>query len=153
MPNEIELIDLGNDEETETVEAATQPETQNEKLLFLERRLNQMALSIDSINSLIKQMRSESRERIKREFAINQTVSKSMADKKLPVGLTLVGYTGGTPYYLEVAKDGFYVGINKYPSLSAAAQAVSGVRRSGWRFWRFTSGENKDKSIREVFRG
>jgi len=114
MPNEIELIDLGNDEETGTVEAATRPETQNEKLLFLERRLNQMALSIDSINSLIKQMRSESRERIKREFAINQTVSKSMADKKLPVGLTLVGYTGGTPYYLEVAKDGFYVGINNF---------------------------------------
>ena len=45
-------------------------------------------------------------------------------------------------------EDGYYIDNVKYYSLSAAAEAVSGVRRSGWTFWKLVDGT----TVKEAFR-
>lgn len=61
--------------------------------------------------------------------------------KRPPVGTVLRGESQGEVYTLEVLQDGYLCsdGI-VYPSLSAAAQGVSGNRRSGWKFWKTSTG-------------
>lgn len=71
---------------------------------------------------------------------------KSMASKKntegLDIGSKLFGESKGRLFSLEVrAKDYFCPDTEeRYPSLSAAAQGVSGNRRSGWKFWKDETG-------------
>ncbi len=68
----------------------------------------------------------------------------------IPVGTMCFGATEKSPflYYLTVGVDGYVVGSTKFASLSAAAEAVSLVRRSGWTFWRLLDG----RSLKEVYR-
>lgn len=55
----------------------------------------------------------------------------------LPLNTSFIGISKGTPFVMVVNAEGKYVvGMDAYDSLSAAAEAVSGVRRSGWTFWR-----------------
>jgi hypothetical protein len=49
---------------------------------------------------------------------------------------------------MEVEIDGYRIGNFKYASLSAAAEVVSGVRRSGWVFWKLPSGE----TLKELYK-
>ena len=72
----------------------------------------------------------------------------------LPIGLMLVGTSRNVNYVLMVEEFEYSV-VNMfegppatYPSLSAAAEAVSGVRRSGWTFWKLEDG----RSVKEAFR-
>lgn len=66
----------------------------------------------------------------------------------LPIGISLVGHSmrGGT-HVLTINEDRYYVGTSGYHSLSAAAEAVSGVRRSGWTFWKLPDG----RTAKEAF--
>lgn len=67
----------------------------------------------------------------------------------IPIGISLIGQTEYGPRILSVAKDGYFVGEIQYPSLSSAAEAVSGVvRKSGWVFWKLPNG----KSLKEVYK-
>jgi hypothetical protein len=68
----------------------------------------------------------------------------------IPIGTTCFGGTEKSPfiYYLTVEEDGYVVGGQKFASLSAAAETVSQVRRSGLTFWRMLNG----KTLKEVFR-
>lgn len=67
----------------------------------------------------------------------------------LPLSTCLIGVTKGIPYVLTIWTDGkYYVGNKKFASLSAAAEAVSGVRRSGWTFWKLPDG----RTAKEVFK-
>lgn len=67
----------------------------------------------------------------------------------LPLSTCLIGVTKGVPYVLTVWKDGkYYIGNKEFTSLSAAAQHVSGVRRSGWTFWKLPDG----RTVKEVFK-
>ncbi len=72
----------------------------------------------------------------------------------LPVGLMLVGTTKGVNHVLMVEELGYSVvpifegESQMFVSLSAAAEAVSGVRRSGWTFWKLEDG----RSVKEAFR-
>lgn len=68
----------------------------------------------------------------------------------VPIGLMCHGTTSKSPFlqFLEVLGDGYIVGATKYESLSAAAEAVSGVRRSGWIFWRLNDGT----TLKEAFK-
>jgi hypothetical protein len=68
----------------------------------------------------------------------------------IPVGLECWGTTEKQPFLLclTVNADYYTVGHTKYDSLSAAAEAVSGVRRSGWTFWKLHDG----RTLKEAFK-
>jgi len=68
----------------------------------------------------------------------------------IPIGIECWGTTEKVPYLLimTVEIDGYRIGNFKYTSLSAAAGAVSGVRRSGWVFWKLPSGE----TLKELYK-
>ena len=69
----------------------------------------------------------------------------------IPLNGAFIGYTQASPwpYILIVDNDGSYrVGNKTYASLSAAAEDVSGVRRSGWVFWELLDG----RTLKEVYK-
>lgn len=78
-----------------------------------------------------------------------ELLSRTNNEKNIPFETTFIGKTNGDYYFLKSKNDGFYVGDSKYQSLSAAAEAVSGCRRSGWTFWKLPDG----RTAKEVFRG
>ena len=68
----------------------------------------------------------------------------------IPVGISLIGLTKFGPRILTVAEDGYYIGPDRYSSLSAAAEAASGiVRKSGWVFWKLPDG----RTLKQAFKG
>ncbi len=68
----------------------------------------------------------------------------------IPVGMSLLGLTKWGARILTVAEDGYYIGLDKYNSLSAAAEATSGIiRKSGWVFWKLPDG----RTAKQVFKG
>ena len=68
----------------------------------------------------------------------------------IPVGTVCFGATEKSPflYYLTVESDGYIVGSHKFESLSAAAETVSLVRRSGWTFWKLLDG----RTLKDAYR-
>ena len=147
----IKYVALGEEgPEIEIVEVAPQPQTQEEKINLMEIRMNQLALSIDSLHSIIKKLRDRSS--AKRDYAISERIEKTKSDGKIPEGTVLVGITRNVPYYCEVKDGAFYIGVTRYPTLSAAAAGVSGVRRSGWAFWKLSGGKHNGKTVKEVFK-
>lgn len=61
--------------------------------------------------------------------------------KRPELGTVLRGESQGKLFTLEVLQDGFLCSDGMvYQSLSAAAQGVSGNRRSGWKFWKDSRG-------------
>jgi len=70
----------------------------------------------------------------------------------IPLNSTYIGYTKKSkiPFILSVDKNGRYFIKNiEFESLSAAAEYVSGVRRSGWSFWKNI---NNGKTLKEMFK-
>jgi hypothetical protein len=68
----------------------------------------------------------------------------------LPIGLVCIGETEKNtfPLCMTVSAEGYVLGMKTYPSVSAAAEAVSFVRRSGWAFWKVPDG----RTLKEVFK-
>lgn len=68
----------------------------------------------------------------------------------IPVGTLCIGATEKSHFlfYLTVEADGYAVGSQKFASLSAAAEAASLVRRSGWTFWKMLDG----RTLKEAYR-
>lgn len=68
----------------------------------------------------------------------------------IPIGTVAIGETEKSKFkfYLTVLADGYQVGTITYDSLSAAAQAVSKVRRSGWTFWKLMDG----RTLKEAYK-
>ena len=69
----------------------------------------------------------------------------------IPLNSHYIGTVRGIelPYVLHVNNEGkYFIGSEEFSSLSAAAEAVSGVRRSGWTFWHDFTG----KSLKELYR-
>lgn len=147
----IKYVALGEEgPEVEMVELGPQPQTQEEKINTMENRINQLALSIDSLHSIIKKLRDRASAR--KDYAISEKIEKTKSDMKIPEGTVLVGLTRNVPYYCEVKNGAFYIGITRYPTLSAAAEGVSGVRRSGWTFWKLSGGKHNGKTVKEIFK-
>lgn len=136
--------------EVEMVEVGLQPQTQEEKINAIEIRVNQLTLSIDSLHSIMKKIRG--RADAKKDYAISEKIEKTKSDMKVPEGTVLVGITRNVPYYCEVKSGAFYVGVTRYQTLSSAAEGVSGVRRSGWTFWKLSGGKHDGKTVKEVFK-
>jgi len=81
-----------------------------------------------------------------RRATIESERTKSKVSR-IPEDVLLIGRTKGQQYVLRPTPEGFKVGDYVYKSLSAAAEAVSGVRRSGWTFWHLPDG----RTAKEVF--
>jgi hypothetical protein len=68
---------------------------------------------------------------------------EAMSDKKsslnkdnLPIGMVLKGESKGKSHNLEILEEGYLCSTGEIvATLSAAAEEVSGNRRSGWVFW------------------
>jgi hypothetical protein len=68
----------------------------------------------------------------------------------IPIGTLCIGATEKSHFlfYLTVEADGYAIGSQKFASLSAAAEAASQVRRSGWTFWKLLDG----RTLKEAYR-
>lgn len=130
-------IPLGG-QSTEGVVMTT--EASLDKVKLLEQRLNELAAIINQTNLVrLKEKRGS-----RRMEALQEGLNKD----GIPVGITLVGHSSkyGTRFVLTL-EDGYFLAGQKYDSLSAVAEAASGVRRSGWTFWRTASG----KTVKEEY--
>jgi hypothetical protein len=77
-------------------------------------------------------------------------VAENLNGDGIPLGTICYGVTEKSAFltYLTVEEDGYVVGSKVFQSLSAAAEAVSLVRRSGWTFWKLLDG----RTLKEAFR-
>lgn len=118
------------------------PENIVERLAWLEARIAAMQEAFNiTKTTLIKKENAEPTQNAYESIEKNR--------EGLPLNTCLIGKTKGTPYVLTIWKDGkYYIGNKEFASLSAAAQHVSGVRRSGWAFWKLPDG----RTVKEVFK-
>jgi hypothetical protein len=147
--NDIPIVALGEDEFDEVVEMMDQlPHSMEERVAMLEGRQEQLVQMMDNVFAILKDVRAmvqaESDQRV------TEAINHNLKSKKLgiPEGTVLNGTTKGLSYFLQVKDGAFYVGNTRYDTLSAAAEAVSGVRRSGLTFWKLDDG----KTVKEVFK-
>ena len=120
-----------------------QPQTLQEQVSALKRQLDMLTAAFHSVNSVrIKDSRQHD------VYAGFGDFFTETNKDGLPVGLSLIGQSqrGGT-HILTVDTDGYRIGTSPFDSLSAAAEASSGVRRSGWTFWKTHDG----RTVKEVF--
>jgi phage-related minor tail protein len=69
----------------------------------------------------------------------------------IPLNSSFIGFTKNSnyPFILIIDEDGKYkVGQDEFKSLSSSAEFVSGVRRSGWTFWKLFDG----RTLKEVYK-
>lgn len=115
------------------------PITIEERMTLLDDRLTNLTKAFNAINSaIVKDSRQQ-----------EQSNTGTHVNKDgIPIGLSLLGQsTRGGTHVLSIKHDGYYIGVTGYDSLSAAAEAASGVRRSGWTFWRMPDG----RTIKEAY--
>ena len=87
---------------------------------------------------------------LKAEVARYREEAVHYGKSAIPIGTVLTGSSRGKNFLAVVeAVDRIKVGNTLYPSLSAAAEGVSGVRRSGWAFWKLP---DDGKTVKEAFK-
>lgn len=148
---EVKCVALGEDlAEVEVVKIINdQPQNTDEKVVMLEARIFDLGNALDSMFTMVKALQDDRHEERNNKLAGIIEAKKKANKVEIPEGTVLTGKTKGLSYFLHVKDGGFYVGITRYDSLSAAAIGVSGVRRSGWMFWTLPDG----KTVKEVFKG
>jgi len=140
-----EDIELADAEAAEIIPAPDKVPTLEERVANLEQMLSHLTLSLDSLYEMFKPIRNRLQGKV--DHAVNNKFREVKSENKIPEGTILTGKSKGLSYYLTVRDGGFYIGDVKHGSLSAAAEKVSGVRRSGLTFWHFTDG----KTVKEKF--
>ena len=149
--NDIKCVALGEDvAEAEIVKAADkEAKTTDEKVIVLEKRVFYLTNALDNMFTMVKELRDDLNKDV--DVKLANVIAKKRGENKIevPEGTVLTGKTKGLSYFLHTKDNGFYVGITRYDSLSSAAEGVSGVRRSGWTFWKLPNG----KTVKEVFKG
>lgn len=149
--SEVKCVALGEDvveaELIEIVDAA--PMGAEEKISRLELRVYHLTNALDSLFLMVKELRDDHNK--EKDSKLNAVIEVNKKENKveIPEGTVLTGKTKGLSYFMHVKDGGFYVGITRYDSLSSAAEGISGVRRSGWTFWRLPDG----KTVKETFKG
>ena len=114
--------------------------SQGETIETLKQKVDELTKAFQVLNSKLNDRRDDM------EMGIPFVDTK----ENIPVGTTLVSHSQrGGLRFLTVTADGYYVGITKYDSLSAAAEAVSGVRRSGWTFWKLADGRTAKEAYKD----
>lgn len=119
-----------------------------DKLTELEQRIFHLTNGLDNLFKMVKDLRDDLNK--EHDRIISELIEKKKSERKaeIPEGTVLYGSTHGLNYFLQVKDGAFWVGDKRYDSLSAAAEAVSGVRRSGWTFWKLPDG----RTVKEVFK-
>ena len=114
----------------------SKPKTIADKINLLDERITSLTQTFNAIsNAMIKDDRQ-------------QHVYDDINRDGIPIGTSFLGQsTRGGMHVLSVKQDRYYIGTSGYDSLSAAAEASSGVRRSGWTFWKTYDG----KTVKEVY--
>lgn len=124
-----------------TVMVADESVTLEERVKALQQQVEDLVKAFHTVNSVrIKDKRQQ-------EVYDNPYITNANKDG-IPIGLSLLGSSiKGGIHVLTINADGYYVGITKFDSLSAAAEGVSGVRRSGWTYWKLPDG----RTVKEAF--
>jgi len=145
-------VALGEDIELADAEVIEIPVVPHDKMPSIEERvshieqmLSHLTLSLDSLYEMFKPIRNRLQGR--KDHAMDNKFREVRSENKIPEGTILTGKSKGLSYYLIVKKGAFFIGDIEYKSLSAAAEKVSGVRRSGLTFWHFPNG----KTVKEKF--
>lgn len=154
-PRFAECVALGQEYSTSGVidvaeEVKRMPE--DKRMELFERELINIASQLDRLTRLIKETRNDYVLRSELEGLESSSPApepEPQTVEGVPEGTTLSGQTRGTTYYLTVKNGIFMVGASQYKSLSAAAEGVSGVRRSGWTFWKLPDG----RTVKDAFKG
>lgn len=120
-----------------------EPQSLEEQVAALRMQLESLTAAFHAVNSVrIKDRRQQD---VYAEFG--EFLTETNKDG-IPVGLSLLGQSQrGGMHILTVNADTYFIGNQPYESLSAAAEASSGVRRSGWTFWKLPDG----RSVKEAF--
>lgn len=114
-------------EEKRAISITAKPITLEERLETLTKRVNELTKSFNAMHSSV--------------------VKGNHVPATIPPGTLLFGKSGKKEAILVVTENGFFIGETRYNSLSAAAGIVSGIRRSGWTFWKTANG----KTAKEAF--
>lgn len=109
------------------ISIVAQPVTLEERLETVIKRVDELTKSFNAMHSSV--------------------VKDSHVPANIPPGTLLFGRSGKKEAILVVTETGFFIGQTRYNSLSAAARIVSGIRRSGWAFWKTADG----RTAKEVF--
>jgi len=133
-------------EPEEIVEVEEEPKA--DKISELEQRIFHLTSGLDNLFRMVKELRDDLNKEHDRIIAELIEQKKNERKAEIPEGTVLYGTTKGLNYFLQVKDGAFWIGDKRYESLSAAAEAVSGVRRSGWTFWKLPDG----KTVKEVFK-
>lgn len=131
-------IELGKAHNTAII---SKPKTLDERINLIERNIKSLTQAFNAVNSaIIKKTR--------RPEIYNSGLYNNVNKDGIPIGISLLGHSmrGGT-HILSVKQNKYCIGISEYDSLSAAAEASSGVRRSGRTFWKMPNG----RTIKETF--
>jgi hypothetical protein len=104
-----------------------QPVSLEERLGTLTKRVDELTKSFNAMHSSV--------------------VKSSHIPANIPPGTLLFGKSGKKEAILVVTETGFFIGQTRYNSLSAAAKIVSGIRRSGWTFWKTANGETAKEAF------
>jgi len=105
--------------------------------------LNIISMRIDEITKRLNNLQDLPVEEIEQAGKVNSD--------GLTIGNSLIGVsTRNGTHILTIAEDGYYIGPTKYGSLSSAAEASSGVRRSGWTYWKFPDGKTIKEALGKV---
>lgn len=131
-------VALGSGSRKKGVALAVKPRSLEERVSVLEAMVrNLLELNSEIINDKV-------------DTSSNAYGDDSLNKDGLPYNMCLVaGDKHGFLRMLKVAKSGYKVDNTTYNSLSAAAEAVSGiVRKSGWVFWRLPDG----RTAKEAFK-
>lgn len=123
------------------VAIVTKPMSVEEKVEALQKQVEDLVKAFHVVNS--------ARIKDRRQQDVYDQIPLVNANKDgIPIGLSLLGSSvKGGIHVLTINADGYYIGITRFDSLSAAAEAVSGVRRSGWTYWKLPDG----RSAKEAF--
>jgi len=134
-----EAVELGKAVKKSATGIAVKPQNIEDRVAALENMIaNIMAVNISSHNK--PGARSS-----------NAYENVPTNKDKIPIGISMIGLTKFGPRILTVAEGGYYVGTTMYSSLSAAAEAESGIiRKSGWVFWKLADGRTAKEAFKRT---
>ena len=122
------------------------PKKENQSL---QEEVEELKLKIASMSEMLYMFRKSINSRARsREQQNDDGILNSDG---IPTNTCYVGFSKVSeyPFILTVGNDGKYkVGDIMFPSLSASAEHVSGVRRSGWTFWKLLDG----RTLKEAYK-
>lgn len=145
----IKCVALGVDDGGDFIEVLpAQPQTDHDRLIASEAQIITLTKSLDALWSVVKALTDAVSKKSDVDLKTVIEEKKKEGKAEIPEGTILWGTTRGMNFFLTVQHGGFYVGTTRYDSPSAAAEAVSGVRRSGWAFWKLPDG----KTLKEAFK-